>query len=127
MPGVGVNFPMCKPTPLVEIQKQLEFISLVLPPWLHVFPNSNRSTNPAYVPTLNRTATLPDGSVLTTFRSTGKRWSTYNALVHFSFTFASEHVGKTADAKLLLHEELGEADGGKKTKQRPAVASDYKI
>ena len=46
MPGVGVNFPMCKPTPLVEIQKQLEFISLVLPPWLRVFLLKRRCACP---------------------------------------------------------------------------------
>jgi hypothetical protein len=110
--GVGINFPMCKPTPLVEIQKQMEFISIVLPPWLHVFPVSNRSSASYYVPTVNRTATLPDGSVLTTFQSRNRRWSVYNTQVHLSFAFAPQHAGKTANAKLLLHGELSQADSG---------------
>ena len=68
--------PFCEPDPLVEIQKQMEFVSVVLPPWLHVFPVSNRSSAQYYVPTVNQTVTLPSGDVLTTFRSAGGEHTT---------------------------------------------------
>ena len=112
--GVAINFPFCEPNPLVEIQQQMEFVSVVLPPWLHVFPVSNHSSAQYYVPTVNRTVTLPDGNVLTTFRSyqSGKRWWIYNTHVTLSFTFAPEHAGKTATTKFLLHDNLADADGG---------------
>jgi hypothetical protein len=112
--GVAVNLPFCEPDPMVEIQTQMEFVSVVLPSWLHVFPVSNRSSAQYYVPTVNQTVTLPNGDVLTTFQSSGgrKRWWIYNTHVTMSFTFALEHAGKTAAAKLLLHNNLADAAGG---------------
>lgn len=112
--GVAINLPFCLPDPMTEIQKQMEFVSIVLPPWLHVFSVSNRSSAQYYVPTVNQTVTLPSGDVLTTFQSSGgmKRWGVYNTFVTLSFTFAPEHAGKKAVVKLLLHDNLADAAAG---------------
>ena len=90
-------------------QASKTFVSVILPSWLHVFGQTNRSS--ATFPTLNRTVSLPNGRTLTTFYNSGARWSPYNTHVHLSFTFASEHAGKTAKLQLLLHDRLSEADG----------------
>ena len=113
-------------------QASKTFVSVILPSWLHVFGQTNRSS--ATFPTLNRTVSLPNGRTLTTFFNGDSRWSAENTVrlnflsflkcdfhllenssfwqhVHLSFTFASQHAGKTARLQLLLHDRLSEADG----------------
>ena len=63
--GVAVNLPFCIPDVNAHIQQQPKFVSLVAPPWLHVFPTNNRTSSSA-VPRVNRTSTLPDGVSCTT-------------------------------------------------------------
>ena len=62
--GVAVNMPFCTPDIHAPdgIQRHAKFVSIVLPPWLHVFPTNNRTTPAVYVPHVNRTLTLPDGA-----------------------------------------------------------------
>ena len=60
--GVAVNFPFCTPNIAEHIQHHAKFVSIVLPPWLHVFPTNNRTSTPSYVPRVIRTSTLPDGA-----------------------------------------------------------------
>jgi hypothetical protein len=65
--GVAVNMPFCTPDVNAPdgIQRHPKFVSIVLPPWLHVFPTNNRTSTAYYVPHVNRTTTLPDGTTAT--------------------------------------------------------------
>ncbi len=49
---------------------------------------------------------------MTTFGGVKGRWWIYNTHITMSFTFSPEHVGKVADAKLLLHDELSDTQEG---------------
>ena len=49
---------------------------------------------------------------MTTFGGVNGDWWIYNTHITLSFTFAAEHAGKVADARLLLHEELSDTQDG---------------
>jgi hypothetical protein len=60
--GVAVNLPFCTPDINAHIEHHPKFVSIVLPPWLHVFPTNNRTSAASYVPRVTRTTTLPCGA-----------------------------------------------------------------